>query len=98
MSEIKSLDPEVKMIHLLDSWTYKSIQEQTCFIQWLIMRTYVASKHTGIILRTMKRMANEVVHSGMVVIQDVTDLFKWASNSNMQKIGSCLWLKECECT
>ena len=44
MSEIKSLDPEVKMIHLLDGWTYKSIQEQTCFIQWLIMRTYVASK------------------------------------------------------
>ena len=31
MSEIKSLDPEVKMIHLLDSWTYKSIQEQTFF-------------------------------------------------------------------
>ena len=35
----------------------------------------------------MKRMANEVVHSGMVVIQDVTDLFKWASNSNMQMIA-----------
>ena len=45
-----------------------------------------ASTFRGWPWRTMKRMANEVVHSGMVVIQDVTDLFKWASNSNMQMI------------
>ena len=45
MSEIKSLDPEVKMIHYWTVGPISQYRNKNIFIQWLIMRTYVASKH-----------------------------------------------------